>query len=75
MLEAPREDHMPIKPIRSRGYLRERHPHLEGNPGFFRQNPDRPDIADSSNHLVEQRSNLGPFPLEVMGEVVPAARM
>jgi len=75
MLEPPREDHMPIKPATSRGYLRERHPYLEGNSSFFRQNPDRTDIPDGRNYLVEQRLNLGAFPVEMMREVVPAARV
>ena len=73
MLQPTSEDDMTVQPFLARGHLREGHSHLKRNPGFLRQNPDRPDAPHGRHDRVEERSNLRWLFAEMIGQPGPAA--
>ena len=74
-LQTPCEDEVPVEPAAPRRDLRERHPHVERNPGLLGKDLDRTDGADGRHDGVEERANFRRLAGEMMLEVVAAARV
>ena len=53
------QNEVAIEPLPSRRDLRKRHPHLERNSRFLRQNADRTDAPDLGANGVEEAADLG----------------
>jgi hypothetical protein len=62
-----------IEPPLPRSDLGEGRPDLKGDPGFFREHPDRTDRPERVHHRVEQGANLGGLAPEVIAQRVPPA--
>jgi len=72
-LHAARQDNMTIQPAAPGSNLGKGHADLKGDPGFFRQNPDRSERADDGDDPVVEPSDLRRFSLKMIGEPVAAA--
>src|SRR6185436_8227727 len=75
MFEPAREHDVAVDPALSRRHLRERHPHLKGDPRLLRHDPDGPNGLDDGDKAIEQRADFRRLAGEVMLEVVRGTRM
>jgi hypothetical protein len=73
MIESARKDKVTIEPPLPRRHLRKRHPHLESDPSFLRQNTHRTNRANEPDDRVEEFKDLRIFPAEMFRQGVPAA--
>src|SRR5262249_37988316 len=71
VLEPAREHDVTVEPGLPRCDLRERHPHLERDPGLLGQHAHRPDRADGRNDLAVDRPDRLRLAAEVVRERVP----
>ncbi len=75
VLETAGEHHVTVQPVLPRRHLGKRHPNLKSDPSLLRKNTNRPDCADLSDNLVEERADLRPLSAKVIGKFVSTARM
>jgi len=71
----PRQHNMAVYPLGARGKLRERHPDLKGNTGFFRIDDYRPKALDGLQDSLKDRADFSRLPGEMAFQIVSAAEM
>ena len=73
MVQPSGQNDMAVQPLPARSHLRERHAHLEGNPGLLREDANRAVRPDDRNDFLEERTNRRRLAAEVVGERVSSA--
>lgn len=75
MVDPARQNQMAVKPGMSGSYDGERHAHLKGDPRFFRQYCDGPNLTNGRDKLVVEPPDRIRLATEVGRDSMPAARV
>jgi hypothetical protein len=75
VLQPAREHYMTVNPAQTRSQLREGHPHLKGDAGFFRQDGHQSAPPDCLEHGVKDRADFRRLAVKMRLQIVPAAEV